>query len=54
MKIIKGEIYYYAKDKKKMKCTDVGEILSRFIDYKKREYQFYNKDIYKTKYNSNN
>lgn len=49
-KIILGKHYYYAKDRKKFKCVKVGEETSFFVDYKKRNYQFYNYDMYENRW----
>lgn len=45
-----GEYYYYAKSMLKMKCIEVGHIQSKFTDYKKRKYQFYNYDMFRNKW----
>jgi hypothetical protein len=47
-KIKAGKDYYYAKCRRKMKCTYVGKIQSWFTDYKKHNYQFYNNDMFLT------
>jgi len=51
MKIKNNNYYFYAKEKKRFKCIEVGEEQSWFVDYKNRKYQFYNDDMYLNKYN---
>jgi ribosomal protein L20 len=49
-KIIKGEKYYYGKEKRVFKCIKVGVETSFFVDYLKKEHQFYNEDMHIDKY----
>jgi hypothetical protein len=44
-----GKEYYYGVERLKVKCIEVGNDLSKFIDKNGIEYQFYNEDIYLTK-----
>lgn len=46
-----NQYYYYAKEARRFKCIEVGDIQSWFIDYQNKKYQFYNHDMYLTKYN---
>ena len=50
LKLKIGNYYYYAKSKRKMLCVKIGKKLSWFTDYKKSKYQFYNADMYLTKF----
>jgi hypothetical protein len=49
-KITVGSKYYYGKAKRIFKCIKVGIETSFFVDYLKKEYQFYNEDMHTDKY----
>jgi len=54
IEIIVGGYYYFGKCIKRFKCVDIGTDVSKeqsdFIDYKKGLHQFYNHEMYRTKW----
>ena len=50
MKLLKRGFYYFGMDKRRFKCTKVGSETSYFVDGTGVEHQFYNEDMFTTRY----